>query len=86
MASSGGKLGEGTEELETAEADTEQGRGRQESFGKYFQGGGPTGTAVWSGDVGVGAKNIEGVELIHACGRETYHGETSAQRVVREIV
>ena len=32
MASNGGKPGEGTEELGTAEAYNEQGRGRQESF------------------------------------------------------
>ena len=33
MASGDGKPGEGTEEMGTAESDTEQGRGRQESVG-----------------------------------------------------
>ena len=84
MASGGGKPGEGTEDLGTAEADTEQGKGIQESVGKFFQGGSPTGAAVWGGDVGVDAKNREGVGLIHAWGRETDHGETAAKRVGRE--
>ena len=66
MASGGGKPGEGTEELGKAEADTEQGRGRLDSVGEFFQGGGPTGTAVWGGDVGGDAKNRADVELIHA--------------------
>ena len=69
MDSGGGKPGEGTEELGTAEADTEQGRGRQESVAGFFQGGGPTGPAVWGGDLGGDAKNGAGVELIHAWGR-----------------
>ena len=86
MASGGVKSGEGTEELGTAEADTDQGRGRQESVGKYFQGSSPTCTAVWGGDVGVDTKNREGVELIYAWGRETDHGETAAERVGREMV
>ena len=86
MASSGGKPREVTEELGTAEADNEQGRGRQESVGKCFQGGGPTGTDVWGRDVGVDAKNREGVKIIHAWGRETDHGETAAERVGREMV
>ena len=51
--------------------------------GKFFQGGGPTGTAVWGGDVGVDAKNREGVELIHAWVRETDHEETATERVGR---
>ena len=66
MASGGGKPGEDIEERGTAEADTEQGRGRQESVGKTFQGGSPTGADVWGGDVGVDAKNIEGIGIIHA--------------------
>ena len=37
MASSGGKPGEGTEELGMATADTEQGRGIQESVGGFFK-------------------------------------------------
>ena len=37
MASGGGKPGEGTEDLGTAEADTEQGRVRQESVGGFFK-------------------------------------------------
>ena len=37
MASGGGKLGEGTEDLGTAEADTEQERVRQESVGEFFK-------------------------------------------------
>ena len=37
MDSGGRKPGEGTEELGTAEVDTEQGRGRQESVGKFFK-------------------------------------------------
>ena len=37
LASGGGKPGEGTEDLGTDEADTEQGRGRQESVGKFFK-------------------------------------------------
>ena len=86
MSSGGGKPGEGTEELGVAEADTKQGRGRQDSVGEFFQGGGPTGTAVWGGDVGGDAKNRAGVELIHAWGRETDHGETAAERVGREMV
>ena len=86
MAGGGGKPGEGTEELGTAEADTDQERGRQESVGENFQGGGPTGTAVWGGDVGGDAKNRAGVELIHAWGRNTDHGETAAERVGREMV
>ena len=86
MASGGRKPGEGTEEPGAAEADTEQRRGRQESVGKFFQDGGPTGTAFWGGDVGVDAKNIEGVELIHAWGCKTDHGETAAERVGREMV
>ena len=83
MASGGGKPGEGMEELGTAEAVTEPVRGRQESVGEFFQGGGPTGTDVWGGDVGGDAKNRAGVELIHAWGRETDHGETAAERVGR---
>ena len=61
-------------------------RGRQASVGELFQGGGPTGTAVWGGDVGVDAKNQEGVGLFTAWVRETYHGETAAERVGREMV
>ena len=86
MASGGGKPGEGTKELGTAEADNEQGRGRQESVGKCFQGGSPTGAAVWGVDVGVDAKNREGVGLVHAWGRKKDHGETVAERVGREMV
>ena len=37
MASGGGKHGEGTEDLGTAEADTEQGRVRKESVGEFFK-------------------------------------------------
>ena len=37
MASGGRKPGEGTEELGTAEAGTEQGRGRQESVREFFK-------------------------------------------------
>ena len=37
MASSGGKPGEGTEELGMSEAETEQVRGRQESVGNVFK-------------------------------------------------
>ena len=86
MASGGGKPGEGTEDLGTTEVDTEQGRGRQESFRKFFQGGNPTGVADWGGDVGVDAKNREGVVLIHLWGRETDHREIDAERVGREMV
>ena len=86
MASGGGKHGEGTEDLGTAEADTEQIRVRQESVGNFFQGGSPTGAAIWGGDVGVDAKNREGVRLIRAWGRKTDHGETAAERVGREMV
>ena len=32
------------------------------------------------------AKNRAGVELIHAWGRETDHGEIAAERVGREMV
>ena len=38
------------------------------------------------GDVGGDAKNGAGAELLHAWGRETDHGETSAERVGLEIV
>ena len=86
MASGGGKPGEGTEELGTATAYTEQGRGIQESVREFFRGGGPTGHAVLGGDVGGDAKNRAGVKCIHAWGRETYHGETSVERVGREMV
>ena len=34
----------------------------------------------------VDVKNIEGVGIIHAWGRETDHGETAAERVGREMV
>ena len=78
LARGGGKPGEGTEELGTAEADTEQVRGGKENIGEFFQGGNSTGAAVWGGDVGVDSKNREGVELVHAWGRETDHGETAA--------
>ena len=37
MDSGGGKPGVGMEELGAAEADTEQGRGRQESVGEFFK-------------------------------------------------
>ena len=37
MTSGGGKPGEGTGELGAAEADTDQGRGRQESVGEFFK-------------------------------------------------
>ena len=37
MASGGRKPGEGMKELGTAEADTEQGGGRQESVGEFFK-------------------------------------------------
>ena len=37
MARGGGKPGEGTEELGTNEADTEQGGGRQASVGDFFK-------------------------------------------------
>ena len=74
MASGGGKPGEGTEELGTAEADTEQVRGGQENIGKFFQGVSSTGAAVWGGDVGVDSKNRKGVGIIHAWGRATDHG------------
>ena len=37
MDSGGGKPGEGTVELGTAEADTEQGRGGQENIGEFFK-------------------------------------------------
>ena len=70
MASGGGKSGEGTEELGTAEADTDQGRGEQENIGKFFQGGSSPGAAVWGGDVGVDYKNREGVGIVHAWGCE----------------
>ena len=66
MTSGGRKPGEGTEELGTAEADTEQGRGGKANIGKLFQGGSSTGDAVWGGDVGVDSKNREGVGLVHA--------------------
>ena len=73
MTSGGGKPGEGKGELGAAEADTDQGRGRKESVGEFFQGGGPTGTDVWGGDVGGDAKNRAGTELIHAWGRKMSH-------------
>ena len=81
-----GNLGKARKSWGTAEADTEQGRGRQESVGKVFQGGSPTGAAVWDGDVGVDTHNRKGVGLVHAWGGETDHGETDAERVVREMV
>ena len=81
MASGGGKPGEGVEELGTAEADTEQGRGRQESVGDFFQGSSPTGAAIWGRDVGVDSKNREGVGLVHTRGRATDHVETAVERV-----
>ena len=74
----GGKPGEGTEGLGTTAAGTKQGGGRQESVGELFQGSGSTGTSVWGGDVGGDAKNGAGVELFHAWGRKTDHGETAA--------
>ena len=37
MASGGGKPGEGAEELQTDETDTEQGRGGQENIGEFFK-------------------------------------------------
>ena len=86
MASGGGKPGEDTEELGTAEEDTEQGRGGKENIGEFFQGGSSTGAAVWGRDVGVDAKTREGVGLIHAWGRETVHGETAAERMGQEMV
>ena len=86
MASGSGKPGEGTEELGTAEEDTDQVRGRQESVRKTFQGGSPTGAAVWGRDVGVDAKNREGVGLVHSWVRETYQGETDVESVGREMV
>ena len=86
MASSSRKPGEGTEELGTTEADPEQGRGRQECVRELFQGGGPTGTAVWGRDVGGDAKNGAGVELIHAWVRKTDHEATAAERVGQEMV
>ena len=86
MAGSGGKPGEGTEELGTTAAGTKQRGGRQESFGGLFKSGGSTGTAVWGGDMGGDAKNGAGVEFFHAWGLETDHGETAAERVGREIV
>ena len=42
--------------------------------------------AVWGRDVGGDAKNGMGVELIHAWGSETDHGETAMDRVGREMV
>ena len=36
--------------------------------------------------MGGDAKNGAGVELFHAWGRETDHGETAAERVGREMV
>ena len=51
-----------------------------------FQGGGPTGTAVWGGDVGGDAKNRAGVELINAWSSKTDNIETAAERVGREMV
>ena len=86
MTSGGRKPGEGTEDLGAAEADTGQGRGRQESVGEFFHGGGPTVPDVWGRDLGSDAKNRAGVELINAWGSETDHGETAADRVVREMV
>ena len=83
MASGSRTSGKGTVELGTAEVDTEQGKGRQESVGEFFKGGGPTGTAIWGGDVGVDAKNRAVVELIHAWDRETDHRETAAEMVGR---
>ena len=71
------------EELGTAEVDTDQGRGRQESVGNFFQGSSPTGAAIWGKDVGVDSKNREGVGLVHAWVRKTDHGETAAERVGR---
>ena len=86
LVSGGRKPGEGTEELGTAEADTEQVRGGQENIGKFFQGGSSTGAAVWGGDVGVDSNNREGVGLVHAWGRKTDHGETAAERVGWKMV
>ena len=54
--------------------------------GNLFKGSGSTGTTVWGGDVGGDAKNGAGVELLHAWGRETDHGETTTERVVQEMV
>ena len=36
--------------------------------------------------MGVDAKNREGVEIVHAWGRETDYGETAAERVGWEMV
>ena len=36
--------------------------------------------------MGVDAKTREGVGLVHAWGRETEHGETTTERVGREMV
>ena len=78
MARGDRKTGEGTEELGTTTEYTKQGGGSQESVGELLKVGGSTGTAVWGRDLGGDAKNGAGVELFHAWGRETDHGDKAA--------
>ena len=81
LAGSGGKLGESTEELETAVTYFEPGRGRQEGIGKFLQGGGAGGTTVWGGDVGADPTNGKGAGQLYAQVREKDNGDTAAERV-----
>ena len=69
-----------------AETYTEQGGGGQENIGELFPSGSTTGATVWGRDVGVDPTNREGVGLVHAWGRTTDYGDTTAERVGREMV
>ena len=60
LASSGGKPGEGEEDLGKADKDPEQGRGGQEGVRYVLQSGGTAGATVWSGDVGADPTDREG--------------------------
>ena len=68
-----------TEELGAAVTDFEQGRGRQESIGKFIQDGGTGSPNVRGRDMGADPKDRAGAGYLHARGRAQYHWEPAVE-------
>ena len=66
--------------------DIEQGRGGQDGFRDVLQSGGATCDTVRGGDVGADPIDREGAGYFHAWGRTQEYRETTAERVIWEMV